>query len=380
MQTKKINRKNIISIALVLALLIVNIAFVSLLAPHAKIRGLIAGAGKSDCRNSSTKITDNDARVCFDGILSRDGAVKATQEFIKWNQQFNVDTQHSYAHVFGGLLYEHEGKVGLQYCTPDFAFGCYHQFLGKAIATEGLGVTKELNDGCFKYNKFSPLSCQHGIGHGVLAAVGYEDADMRKSLAVCKDLPRSDSIGGCYGGVFMEYNMRTMLGAHASIREMKSDGSKNDGHDVCMSLDPAYRNACYYWSPQWWAVSIGSRLAQGGDFVEAQKKTETRLAIATKLGEWCRQGPKENHEECFRGTGNIAGQEAGYEVKGTVEFCEAAAAKDEKSLLHCLEDAANSSATVPKYRATAKEICAPLSSGDKKECEERVDKVPVFMN
>lgn len=178
----------------------------------------------------------------------------------------------------------------------------------------------------------------------------------------------------------MEYNMRTMLGAHASIREMKSADGKGDGHDVCPSLELVYRNACYYWSPQWWAVSIGTRLVSGGDMLAVQEKKDTRLAIAKKLGEWCREAKPEHQEECYRGIGNIAGQESGYVSSETIAFCETAAAGNMALLGYCLQDAANSSATLPQYRETAKEICNPLSGDSLKICLDRVKQVPQIMN
>jgi len=233
--------------------------------------------------------------------------------------------QHVAAHAFGEALYDVEGTKGLAVCDSNYSFGCYHEFLGRAIAALGLSSVNDLNQGCVDALGSGALSCQHGIGHGILAFLGYSDKALLEGLARCKALPYNDPIGGCYGGLFMEYNLETMLNTEGRIRPMTSDPQA-----PCDTLAQEFRRACYYWQPQWWDQSSKS---MPDSFANS-------VIIFKKMGEWC-MSAGENIRDCFEGIGNITAPNANFEPTQAIKLCEAIS--DSKTYqLYCKSVAANS--------------------------------------
>jgi hypothetical protein len=231
------------------------------------------------------------------------------------------ESEHTSAHAFGAALYEEKGKEGLSVCDAHFNFGCYHEFLGRAIAAEGLAVAASLNEGCFSALTESPLSCQHGIGHGILSYIGYGEKQLRQGLEECEKIPYADPIGGCYGGLFMEYNLQTMLATQARLRPLGVDPLA-----PCNVLKETYRAACYYWQPQWWAQALKPTL-------EGSEAFKTMGAWCALSGAYVR--------ECFEGIGNIATPEANFSPVRAKELCEASST-NRTERLYCKSIAANS--------------------------------------
>ncbi len=241
----------------------------------------------------------------------------------------SVHTQHSAAHAFGAALFAEEGADGLPVCDSRFSFGCFHEFLGVAIPALGIESVSMLNDACYDDLSESPLSCQHGIGHGVLSTYGYDNRALLQSLEVCRGLKRGDPIGGCYGGVFMEYNVRTMLGEQATPRKFAGNP-----FDSCESLDGVFVPACLYWVPQWWLQEIfgpGSANAR-------MEKHEVYAA----MGSYCRDfaHTDELTRACFEGLGNVVADYADFESETARTLCEAAGTRPAEDLL-CLAIGAN---------------------------------------
>jgi hypothetical protein len=227
-------------------------------------------------------------REHWEQAIKTDGGPAAYEEFADAVKDLSPQKQHSSAHDFGGALFKTKGVSGLSVCDSRFNFGCFHEFLGEAIATLGLGVVEQLNDSCFKDLGNNGLACQHGIGHGVMAYEGYTDSALDKALATCKSLPHNDPVGGCYGGVFMEYNLQTMLGEDARLRP-----GIDHPYAPCDRLDSAYQAACVFWQPQWWNISLR----------QTQSDTAKRFA---QLGGWCTHWSGTLERKCFEGIGNIA--------------------------------------------------------------------------
>lgn len=252
------------------------------------------------------------------------GGVGAYKEFADAVATLPPSKQHEDAHAFGGALFTVLGVSGLSVCDAQFSYGCYHQFLGSAIASMGLQVVTELNQGCVNALKGSALSCQHGIGHGIEAYLGYDYAALTKSLAMCKDLPYNDPIGGCYGGVFMEYNMRTMLGDDAQIRPVAHD----DQLYPCDTLSSPYRIACVFWSPQWW-IQL-QHTAKGKDFID--------MAAVGKLCDT--SGGDELIRACYEGLGTVVPPNADFDPAKTAQLCDDATS-DPARALYCKSYAAN---------------------------------------
>lgn len=268
------------------------------------------------------------------------GSVQAYTDMARAIEGWSLDAQHAEAHRFGAALFAAEGARGLSTCDGRFSYGCFHEFLGQAIQSLGLEVVNSLNEGCIETLGPQWLSCQHGIGHGIIASVGYDDEALREALGVCERIPKSDPIGGCYGGVFMEYNMRTMLGVDASPRMPVLANLVGP----CDSLAYVYLRACYYWQPQWWATVLG----QG----HGDEQTFSRMGIL------CAEAPdRVLRHSCFEGIGNITARAANYSPEETIALC-AATSPRASDQLFCRSAAANSFTVTMPDRAVA--VCDGL--------------------
>lgn len=288
----------------------------------------------------------------WEGVIRDKGGHEAYQQLADEIQHLEPSVQHERAHAFGRALYAAEGKGGLSVCDSRFSFGCFHEFLGSAIAAEGLRVVPELNEGCVQALTTSPLSCQHGIGHGVLAFLGYEDTELREALSVCKELPYNDVIGGCYGGVFMEYNMRTMLGTEARIRPAEDDSLLYP----CNALDEPYVQPCYFWQSQWWRNTL--------DWTRSLDP----LLVYARMGELCREAGAQYARACFEGIGNNLPPDALFEAARARDLCDAAASEGHDRI-YCRSMAANSLGVGGSgKKGDAEAVCTDLSGDEKTYC------------
>jgi len=271
----------------------------------------------------------------------------------------SVPQQHSHAHFFGAALFDAVGVSGLPTCDSRYSFGCFHEFLGHAIRDLGLDVVEELNRGCHEALPHTFLSCQHGIGHGVYAHFGYDDeASLFKALEVCAALPDADVIGGCYGGVFMEYNLRTMWGESAQNRE-----PTDDIQYPCSVVEERFVPACVYWQPQWWT-----------SVVRGKTSAPDSEEVMRQLGGYC--VASRNRKDCYEGIGNIILSESrdrsGQPSEMLARSLCAAAARSKADELRCLSVAANHfGIDVSKEAALA--VCSELSGDSHAYCAQHAD-------
>lgn len=276
------------------------------------------------------------------------GARDAYLSFAKENNKRPHNKQHEYAHLFGEALYRTEGLSGFSVCDAQFAFGCYHEFIGQAIKENGTGVIASLNEGC-RALRAGYLACQHGIGHGILAHVGYGEETLQEAIALCSALPDGDPIGGCYGGMFMEYNVHTMWGEDAAPRVSES-GSP---FEPCSALQSDVRTACLYWQVQWW-----NQMDMAPNSLEAFKK----------MGDLCRTARDKYgvYRECFEGVGNITSVASDFEVPRARELCGSAGATPQE-YLWCISVSANHfGQDVSKEAGTR--VCENLRGNDYATC------------
>lgn len=260
------------------------------------------------------------------------GGKKAYAEFVGWIERGAVDQDqiHTLAHIFGGALYRVEGIRGLTACDARFTYGCFHEFLGEAIAEGGLSVVRDLNEECATALVESPLSCQHGIGHGLTATLGYDEDSFKQAMAVCRELPYNDPIGGCYGGVFMEYNLRTILSIRGEVADIRplTDGNY---YDLCEILSTDLLRPCFFWQPQWWHQLF--RVAGESD----------EEIIFTRLGALCSEATADPafSRACFEGIGNITTPAANFDARRAAELCDLTSDHPSRRLF-CRAIAANS--------------------------------------
>ncbi len=266
------------------------------------------------------------SELYWNGRIETIGGERAYEELAGDIASSRPQEQHTRAHEFGGALYTVLGVEGIAICDSRFSFACHHEFLGRAIHDLGLSSVVPLNQKCFDSLSKSPLSCQHGIGHGIVSFLGYDEDSFMRALEVCRDLPYGDPIGGCYGGVFMEYNMQIMLGEEGKLRPLKGE----EWLAPCDTLPSEYQSACAYWQPQWWNITLRDRGML--DIPERYKF----------MGSQCEQlGSSSLVHDCFGGIGNIVPASVEFDPVKSRSLCEVVSSTPLYQLL-CKSTAANS--------------------------------------
>lgn len=222
--------------------------------------------------------------------LKEVGPSKASELFSQSMKEIPIRSQHDYAHLFGGALYTAEGIEGISYCDTQFSYGCFHEFIGSAIVEHGVEAAPLLNEQCIKSLGIANAGfCQHGVGHGLQTFYGYTVENLDEALSLCAELPNNDIVGGCAGGIFMEYNMRTMIEADVIERRPIA----GNPYEPCQSLTGDALEACVYWQPQWWH--------------EVQFDGSDKKEFFTIMGAQCRGMLTDTRplSRCFEGIGNV---------------------------------------------------------------------------
>jgi hypothetical protein len=147
----------------------------------------------------------------------------------------------------------------------------------------------------------------------------------------------------------MEYNMRTMLRVDNIGPRMAN--SSSSPLEPCTNLSEEYREACYYWQPQWWLSTL----------------EDESSASFEVLGGYCTELDGQLRRKCFEGVGNIIPQSAGYDPASSILFCQAAA-RDARDELFCRADAANSFHAITFARERAPRMCEGLEGNDRTYC------------
>lgn len=283
------------------------------------------------------------------------GAQKAYDLFKTENQTNNQFIQHTYAHIFGALLYNLEGTQGIGICDSSFAFGCYHSFSTTAIADKGEHIVKELHSACT--DKFGPLGsgCHHGLGHGILEYLGPNKLD--QALKICASI-QEFSLLGCSSGVFMEYNFPTLIdGDNATVTRRQFDS--NNPFAPCKSVETKFQPSCYFEITQWWQLSLQSDHKKIGLMCDQLTDTKQR-------------------EFCFIGIGYNIPPQIDYNLDKSVGGCDRMPGKREKTL--CLAGVSWSFFTVPDKKDKAKDVCQFLNKNEQSLCIEKADLTAYKLN
>ncbi len=217
------------------------------------------------------------------------------------------DEQHGYAHSFGHVLYELKGEEGISVCDGRFNLGCFHQFLGDAITDLGTDSIARLYRECGAVIG-SAETCQHGLGHGIVSGIGYSEDNLKEALSLCSQATHEKTYAGCYGGAFMEYNIRTIAGAEGTM------GSRplvhNDMYAPCTAVSVDDRAVCTFWLPEWWFFSLW----------QGQRDPLQRNDLFQKMGDLCEASPAP--QSCYEGVGYIAPTVFGFDAGRSREACD----------------------------------------------------------
>lgn len=284
--------------------------------------------------------------------IERHGPRAAYADFANWVASSSAPEQHSLAHVMGGALFAAAGLDGLQACTSDYSYGCYHEFLGQAIHARGLPIIETLSEICTEALKSQSLGCQHGIGHGLTGYLGYDLAALTEALGICEQLGTGDIVTGCGGGVFMEYNLQSLLADDGSVRPYEE---ALGWMYPCEDLPDQWRAPCYFWQTQWWQQS--SERAEYDSYEEH----------AQVMGGRCREITNEQSmQECFRGIGYNAPGELAYELDPVVRICDLL--PTETAVVECRAGAAGTMLANPSSKSIGYTVCDGLKETDHEYC------------
>lgn len=226
------------------------------------------------------------------------GDKRAYEEMVGAQEGLTTGVEHVEAHIFGTALYRAEGIKGVAVCDDRFAYACFHQLIADAITDLGTESLDEIIEVCKGIS-----GCRHGIGHGVLAAIGYSFDDLQKALSICTTLPNEVHVQGCYGGVFMEYNIRRHLGSgyERPIGE--------DWFDPCEQVSKSARRVCYFWQPTWWRYKLSSA------------DHSLSPSALGRMGTRCRTvRNKDLNDACFEGIG-VSALNAGRTTNDGISAC-----------------------------------------------------------
>ena len=114
---------------------------------------------------------------------------------------------HQLSHALGREALTRSGSdpAILAQCRPTFASGCYHGVVEALLRLRGRVDMAELQRMCLasgRPREPGPIyECAHGVGHGVLGAVGLHVAT---ALRHCDSLTEPRLAASCHQGVFME--------------------------------------------------------------------------------------------------------------------------------------------------------------------------------
>lgn len=259
--------------------------------------------------------------VTWNQKILRKGGKAAYAELLTSIKEASPPEQHNEAHLFGGELYKVEGTAGLSVCDTNFGYGCFHQFMAEAIQSSGIYVVSTLNDVCLATE--SKSGCQHGIGHGLIAYFGYTEKSLTQAVSKCGTLTDADYIDGCINGVFMEYNLRAMIGNGDS--SYARPANTGEWASQCASWTGIVRQSCSFSLPYWWWALL---------------KNVFNTATFSRMGELCDSlGGASSERMCYEGIGQIAVGTI-FNPKSSISMCEASS-MDATKRLFCRTYAAN---------------------------------------
>ena len=229
---------------------------------------------------------------------------------------------HQMAHALGReAVAEHGGDAGvIRECSPAFASGCYHGVVEASLHAAGRIDVARLERLCTEIQgAASPgtaFECLHGLGHGILGAVGY---DIRTALGYCDALSTPERAAPCHSGAFMEainyaVGAPGVRGAHAHSpgqehpsRPLAIDPA--DPYSPCRAYREPYAASC--WLFQGFVILRANGFDAGRSLRVCNAAPDGRAArcyegVGHQLTGLFQRGDRWILEQCAEGTPSLA--------------------------------------------------------------------------
>ena len=256
--------------------------------------------------------------------------------------------QHSAIHLFGALFYEKFGLKGIRYCDNSFGFGCFHSFFATASSKEGNNMLFDLDKECDRISdRVDVFTCQHGIGHSLLAHGQMSDKELLNALGLCDTLSHKEPISGCKSGAFMEYNFRSMASIERAGAMTMRSFDIHAPYAPCSWLPDVFLEACHFAQTQWWDNVLDHDYARMGKLCAAI--TNEKYLIS-----------------CFMGVGNVASEYVNYDVPSVITICKKMPMK--KGAEECLVNASWTFWSESRLRDKVPEICKQADEAVRIRC------------
>ncbi len=240
------------------------------------------------------------------------GGVRAFSELGDSVKDLTLGAQHVTAHAFGKALYEVKGMSGFSDCGAQYGQGCLHQFFGLAVQERGMGALKSIEDVCASREKpIDRLNCEHGLGHGIAGYLGYSVDDLMQGVSACAGVVPADRLSlGCLGGVFMEYNFRSLISSDAQVDTRIRQLTPDNRYAPCDIVPKEYTATCMFWQPWWWHLNLS--------------RTPGDSYVFNIIGSYCRALTGSSSDECFKGIGYMIPNREQPDMAEAARLCSAA--------------------------------------------------------
>ena len=233
-----------------------------ILAPAVLAGGVLLGlrAGRSPAEAQAARGGDTVLRS-MQAILRRDGLAAALDSLERRAAGDSVLLRngHQMAHALGRqAVAEHGGDASIiRQCRPVFASGCYHGVVEASLHAAGridMSGLERLCTGVEGPEGPGPaFECIHGLGHGVLGAVGY---DLGAALRDCDALSTPRHATSCHSGAFMEAISSAVDASAGHEAHAHSEGQEHhaarplaidaaDPYSPCRAYGDPYATSCW---------------------------------------------------------------------------------------------------------------------------------------
>jgi hypothetical protein len=296
----------------------------------------------------------------FLGLVRSEGPAEAYKQYkVEVLKNAEASQLHAAEHAWGRILFYAKGADALRDCSETYAGGCGHEVIAETLFQTGMAGLQGLFESCSKLSPREFLNCQHGLGHGILAELGYATSSVPVAMEYCDRLHGSTSVEACAAGVMMEFNFRSMLGPE---EEHFRAGTIETRQTPCDLLQGASLKACVYWAPAWWSgVLLG--MHPGATVAE----------LFRDMGAWCEStAPFSVYPEfCYRGIGNIAPADAHFDPALTHTAC-ASASRIASKRMSCFAVAGARIADRTLSLDKGLSICDAEDDAGRLECRRRI--------